>query len=87
MATKKSITLSFLFFQLLRKVYRGMKLKFKKRYVLGEGYPWMQEWSRLKYISISKDRFSTEFEIKWPPELWSKDCPKYRLELVRVDKK
>jgi len=63
-----------------------VKPKFKKRYVLGEGYPQFilyQEAIRLQ--SAPGKRYFKTLDV--PQELWIRRIPKYRLELVRVDKK
>ncbi len=60
-----------------------MKVKFKKRYVLGEGYPSFCYMEQMVGLVESMDRaFFINYDIS--PELQEKDIPKYRLELVRV---
>jgi hypothetical protein len=65
-------------------------MKYKKRYVLGEGYPWMHGLATEKHIKISLSRASmgTAFiALDWPEELWKPDLPKYRLILERINEK
>ena len=69
-----------------------MKVKFKKRYVLGTGYPWVrgQGPSSYKEICLSfSEKGPTGLDtvfLEWPEELWSQDLPQYRLVLERVEK-
>ena len=67
-----------------------MTTKFKSRYVLGEGYPWATGIGTVDspYDTIVLHRDSMmgqRMQINFPTELWSKDLPKYRLVLERVD--
>lgn len=67
-----------------------MTTKFKDRYVLGEGYPWVTGLGKpdCPYTDVRlwpEPKASKPIEIDWPNELWSEDLPKYRLELVRID--
>jgi hypothetical protein len=65
-----------------------MKLKFKKRYILGEGHPWALGVRNYKAIALSKE--ATGFNpkiINFPKELWEGDVPKYRLVLEIVNEK
>ncbi len=67
---------------------------FKKRYVLGEGYPWATglgtpdaPYDKLCLCKASK---GAEFmTLDFPEELWGKfggpELPKYRIVLERVD--
>ena len=65
-----------------------MKPKFRKRYVLGEGYPWGMGTVAIKSVSISSISPGLSFKnLAWPDELWKRELPIYRLELVRVDGK
>jgi len=65
----------------------GMKPKFKKRYVLGEGYPWVFGMDHYKGVGLTSITPGTSFkDLEWPEELWDRKLPLYRLELVRVDK-
>ncbi len=59
------------------------KPKFKKRYVLGEGYV---EFTFEKYIHLNKIRYmdAIHIKLKHPIELWERKVPKYRLVLERV---
>ena len=63
-----------------------MKVKFKKRYVLGTGYPWENNNSvpTELLIALSPNGFSAK--LNWPKELWDQDLPQYRLVLERVEK-
>jgi len=61
--------------------------KFKKRYVLGTGYPWAIGTETYKNIALARETFGVDFvPINFPTELWSKDLPQYRLVLERVEK-
>ena len=75
-----------------KEVGMNKKPKFKKRYVLGEGYPRKTNMKPTWTGSLTPVRNSIKFvDFKWPEELvWKSrriNYPKYRLELVRVDKK
>ena len=68
-----------------------MKVKFKKRYVLGIGYPWaMGIGPAYKEICLSSGKKGPtgldRVTLDWPAELWSEDLPQYRLVLERVEK-
>jgi len=61
------------------------KKSFKKRYVLGKGYPWAIGLRDYKLIGILKKNKGVNYIIlNWPDELWSEKLPKYRLVLERV---
>ena len=63
------------------------RIKFKKRYVLGTGYPWAMGLDPYLTIAVNKNNMGVEpFELNFPKELWSTKLPKYRLVLERVDK-
>lgn len=69
-----------------------MKPKFRKRYVLGEGYPRARAVKPLWVNALSSTINKKEvLKIDWPEALlWKSNkinYPKYRLELVRVDGK
>lgn len=61
--------------------------KFKRRYELGEGYPWaLGIGAPYTDVRLSKvARGMAAEHLNWPPELWSPDLPKFRLVLERVD--
>jgi hypothetical protein len=64
-----------------------MKNKFKKKYILAEGYPWgMGILKQYKEIAMSKspDGFMPVI-FEFPVELWDAALPKYRLVLERID--
>ena len=58
------------------------KPEFKKRYVLGEGYPWT--FGRRLTVKISG---TAPVRLKWPLGFAGYDLAKYRLVLERVDGK
>lgn len=61
------------------------KPKFKRKYTLGEGHPWA--YGIGPYYEIGMNEYPVGIrrkELEWPKELWSKECPKYRLVLERV---
>ena len=59
---------------------------FKKRYVLGEGYPWAIGESPYRAISLSKQSIGISLtDLEWPEELWYEHMPKYRLVLEKVE--
>ena len=65
------------------------KTKFKKRYILGTGYPFPlgvgPVYSRL-CLWGNKNAFIA-IELNWPSELWwDFDLPQYRLVLEGVEK-
>jgi hypothetical protein len=64
------------------------KKKFKKRYVLGEGYPWaFGENLPYKQIGLCSKHIGTQLvSVDFPLELWSNELPRYRLVLERIDK-
>ena len=67
-----------------------MTTKFKSRYVLGEGYPWVDGLSSFTEVSMFETPFAQRenlVDLDWPEELWSKldTLPKYRLVLERVE--
>lgn len=67
-----------------------MTTKFKKRYVLGEGYPYVTGLGRpdCPYTDVrlwEEQKASKSIEIDWPEELWSEDLPPYRLVLELID--
>lgn len=62
------------------------KKTFKKRYVLGEGYPWAIGLKEFRHAPLASDPVGTNFELlNFDTALWSADLPKYRLVLERVD--
>lgn len=64
------------------------KPKFKKKYVLGEGYPWALGVEKHKETSmVDRTKGVSPIVLDWPEELWSADVPKYRLVLEKVDDK
>jgi len=68
-----------------------MKVKFKKRYVVGIGCPWaMGVGPTYRELCLSfGEKGPTGLDrvaLDWPEELWSKDLPQYRLVLERVEK-
>lgn len=63
------------------------KDKFKKRYELGEGYPWALGIGA-PYVDVrltKVQRGMAAVPLNWPGELWSVDLPKYRLVLELVE--
>lgn len=61
------------------------KLKFKRKYILGEGYPWAIGFGKYLQVSMCKKKSGVNMiELNWPAELWSQDIPKYRLVLEKV---
>ena len=66
------------------------KPKFKDRYVLGVGYPWVKGLGtdELPFEDVSlwpqRDNFLPAKHLKVPIELFDEDIPKYRLVLERV---
>jgi len=65
-----------------------MKVKFKKRYVLGTGYPWVLGGkSPQQVICLAVDAIGLDtVTLNWPKELWDNELPQYRLVLERVGK-
>ena len=66
-----------------------MKVKFKKRYVLGIGYPWMMGSENPPHTNLLmalKPTGLIPVDLDWPGELWDQDLPQYRLVLERVEK-
>lgn len=64
-----------------------MKPKFKREYVLGEGYPWAYGTERTKYFQAGvniKSQGVDAIPLEWPDELWRRDLPKFKLILRRV---
>ena len=58
-----------------------MKPKFKKRYLLGEGYPIIN----ICFEDVSLcNTIANTIKLKFPKELDENLCPKYRLVLERV---
>jgi hypothetical protein len=67
---------------------KGRGQKFQKRYVLGEGFPWAIGTAPYKEIGLSQSQLGVLLNaLYFPSELWSKDVPRYRLVLERVDRK
>ena len=63
-----------------------MKKKFKKRYILGAGYPWAMGTGPYREICLSNLQISPDkIELDWPEELWDTALPQYRLVLERVE--
>jgi len=61
------------------------KTTFKKRYVLGAGYPWANGTDPYFEVVLYPDQIvGKRIPLKFPSELWSLDVPKYRLVLERV---
>ena len=64
----------------------GKRIKFKRRYVLAEGYPWAfgngPPYAGIGVCSEPKGTSFITFPI--PAELWSEDLPRYRLVLERI---
>ena len=67
-----------------------MKVKFKKRYVVGIGCPWMMGYKSPPHTTICLGMVnpdtSESVNLDWPNELLVKDLPQYRLVLERVEK-
>ncbi len=62
------------------------KSVFKNKYVLGEGYPWAMGINSHFEISLKELPIGgLMIPLIFPKELWSKDIPKYRLVLERVE--
>ena len=64
------------------------KIKFKKRYILGTGYPWIMGAGHApKDFCLSTRPIGLDkVMLDWPDELWNRDLPQYRLVLERVKK-
>ena len=59
---------------------------FKKRYILGEGYPWAYGKEPYKNIGLVKNSQGVDsINLVFPSELWKDNLPKYRLVLERVN--
>jgi hypothetical protein len=59
--------------------------KFKKKYVLGEGYPWEYDVDEHKRVGLNKSVSGFDpVVLKFPEEMWSNDVPKYRLILEKI---
>jgi len=66
------------------------KIKFPKRVELATGYPWAMGLGTPEspYYNIVMNETATSCKcvtLNWPVELWSRDLPKYKLVLERVD--
>lgn len=62
-----------------------MKLKFRKKYVLAEGYPWAYGTRPFMSIGVNEEHIGVNAKnLNWPMELNSADLPKYRLILERI---
>lgn len=62
----------------------------KKRYILAEGYPWACGLGKPEKpydaIYMCPEPIGVQpMPLNWPRELWSKDLPKFRLVLERID--
>ncbi len=63
-----------------------MTKKFRKKYILGEGYPWAMGTNEHKEIALSEQAFGfSPVILSFPKELWDKSLPRYRLVLERID--
>lgn len=66
-------------------------MKPKKRYVLGEGYPWgigERTIDTVNQISMMENPIGINvINLKFPLELWAPNCPKYRLVLEQIEEK
>lgn len=59
--------------------------KFPARIVLGEGHPWALGVERYKEVCLNKEPIGVEkVTLDFPEVLWSKEVPRYRLVLERV---
>ena len=65
-----------------------MSNKFKKKYVLGEGYPRaLGLQSHYDKVFLCKESSGSDLiALNFPDELWTKEMPKYRLVLERINK-
>jgi len=65
-----------------------MKTKFKSKYVLGVGYPWTKGYIQAPYegwLAMSNKKQDTDpIDIEMPEELYSDECPRFRLVLERI---
>lgn len=66
-----------------------MAKKFKDRYVLGEGYPWVDGLGNVEFpymkLSVKKENHGSEsLVLMFPKELWDEHLPKYRIVLEKV---
>ena len=63
------------------------KARFADRYVLGEGYPWgYGPLERETAVGVNKYPLGVDaVGLKYPPALYNKELPKYRLVLERVE--
>ena len=61
------------------------KLKFNKRYVLGEGYPWAMGMKIYTSVALVRAPKGVELiPLDFPIDLWSSAVPRYRLVLEQV---
>ena len=53
----------------------------KKRYILGEGYPWaMGVGPEYREVALKDGQVGgTNIPLAWPAEFWKRGCPKVRL--------
>jgi len=61
-------------------------MKYKRRYVLGEGYPYgYGQGPPFKQIALTERQVGLSFvPLGFPRELWDKTVPRYRIILRRV---
>jgi hypothetical protein len=61
---------------------------FPKRVVLAEGYPWANGIKPDEYFEITMRNQPVggpNLVLNWPPILWRRDVPKYRLVLEVIE--
>jgi len=62
-----------------------MKIRFKKQYILGRGYPWFYGIDKYFEVGINENAQGMKRKLlNIPNELWNKDLPEYELILRRV---
>ena len=64
------------------------KPNFKKRYVLGTGYPWLMGFGEQRTIvALAQEPIGfSPIYLTWPEEFSSNELPQYRLIFERVEK-
>jgi hypothetical protein len=61
------------------------RVVFKKRYVLGVGYPYALGLGPYTDFCLQEcQTVGIRTRLNWPKELWQADLPRYRLVLERV---
>lgn len=60
-----------------------MKKQFKDRYILGEGYPYLDCYYAVLMTQTANENALSK-KLKMPSHLMKPNCPKYRLVLERI---